>query len=74
MGQNHRIIVGRKWKLGFLFHFFALFIFRGGCFRRDSLLLLLLVVVTFERKWAAGGAGENRFRCTLDGRGDARRT
>lgn len=29
---------------------------------------------TFEREWVAVGAGENRFRCTLDGRGDARRT
>jgi hypothetical protein len=32
------------------------------------------ILFTFEREWAAGGAGENRFRCTLDGRGDARRT
>ena len=29
---------------------------------------------TFEKDWAAGWAGENRFRCTLDGRGDGRRT
>ena len=30
--------------------------------------------LTFEIEWAAVRAGENRFRCTLDGRGDARRT
>lgn len=29
---------------------------------------------TFQRRWAALGAGENRSRCTLDGRDDVRHT
>jgi hypothetical protein len=67
--------IGRKWNETFSFCAFLL----TNIFLVELLLLLKKlkmgsILFTFEREWAAGGAGENRFRCTLDGRGDARRT
>jgi hypothetical protein len=67
--------IGRKWNETFSFCAF----FVNQHFSRRVVVVVEKmkmgsILFTFEREWAAGGAGENRFRCTLDGRGDARRT